>query len=107
MADFDQEYEQTLTMLVSYAGDANAKVYDALNEYIAGNREKCEQYLKEADDELNTAHTYQYQLLSKEANGEDLRMSVLLIHAMDICMNAANSILYTRKLIEVFDAKSK
>lgn len=105
MSSPELNYEQTVMMLVSYAGDANAKVYDALDEYIAGNLEECYTFLKEAEQQLTEAHTYQFKLLSAEANGEDSLISVLLIHAMDICMNAANMIQYTKKLIEVFEAR--
>lgn len=99
------EFEQMIMMLVSYAGDANAKAYDALDEYAAGNLEKCYEYLKEADEQLVQAHTYQFQLLALEAGGEKSLVSVILIHAMDICMNAANTIQYTRKMIEVFESR--
>ena len=99
------DYEQVMTLLVSYAGDANALVYDALDAYAEGNLDRTYELLDQADKQLTTAHTYQFQLMSAEANNEDVKMSILLVHAMDICMNAANSIMYTRKLLSVFEAK--
>jgi PTS system cellobiose-specific IIA component len=98
-------YEQTITMLVSYAGDANALVYDAMDAYIEGDLEKTYELLDEADKQLNIAHSYQFKMLSTDLNDEDVIISVLLVHAMDICMNAANSIQYTRKLLAVLEAK--
>lgn len=99
------DYEQIMTMLVSYAGDANALVYDALDAYADGDLNKANELLDQADKQLTIAHSYQFQLLSAEANNEDIKTSILLIHAMDICMNAANSIMYTKKLISVFESK--
>lgn len=99
------DYEQVMTLLVSYAGDANALVYDALDAYAEGDLDKTYELLDQADKQLTTAHSYQFQLMSAEANSEDVHTSILLIHAMDICMNAANSIMYTKKLISVFESK--
>ncbi len=98
-------YEQTITMLVSYAGDANALVYDAMDAYIEGDLKRAFSHLDEADKQLNIAHSYQFKLLSAEVNNKDINVSVLLVHAMDICMNAANFIQYTRKLLTVLEAK--
>lgn len=100
-----KNFEQTMTMLVSYAGDANALVYDALDAYAKGDMEETNKLLSKAEEQLNIAHTYQFELMAAEANHEGVEISILLIHAMDICMNAANSIQYTKKLIEVFEAK--
>ena len=97
-----ENYEQLMTLMLSYAGDANALVYDALDAYIESDIDKAMSLLDKADMQLREAHNYQFQLLTAEANKEKIETSILLIHAMDICMNAANSILYTRKLIEVF-----
>ena len=40
----------------------------------------------------------------ERTNGEKIIPSVIMIHAMDICMTAANSIQYTRRLISLMES---
>ena len=61
--------------------------------------------LDEAQKELLIAHRSQYELMNEEAQGEEIVPSILMIHAMDICMNAANSIQYTKRLIALLETK--
>ena len=75
-----------------------------MDAYIEGDLEKTYELLDEADKQLNIAHSYQFKMLSADLNDEDVIISVLLL-CMDICMNAANSIQYTRKLLAVLKLK--
>jgi len=107
MIELTQTDEQRLLMMVAYAGDANAKVFDALDAYETNNLDKALHILNEAQEELLNAHRRQHELLSEEANGGEVTPSILLIHAMDICMSAANSIQHARKLITLLESRKK
>ena len=96
--------EQLLLMMVAHAGNANAKVFDALDAYEAGNREAAFAILEDAGQELLIAQKNQFALMNQEALGDDVVPSILMIHAMDICMTAANSILYTKRLLPLLQA---
>lgn len=101
----NEEFETNLLLMVAHAGDANSKVYDALDMYEKGHADKAYQLLDEAQVALLIAHKSQFELLNKEANGEKIIPSVIMIHAMDICMTAANSIQYTRRLISLMESR--
>ena len=103
--DLTQKIEQRLLMIVAHAGDANAKVFDAIDEYESSDTERAYAILDEAQKELLIAHRSQYELMNEEAQGEEIVPSILMIHAMDICMNAANSIQYTKRLIALLETK--
>ena len=98
-----QKDEQRLLMIVAHAGDANAKVFDAMDAYDSGNKQGAFDLLEKAQEALLIAHRFQYELLNEEAKGEAVIPSILMIHAMDICMNAANSIQYTKRLLAMLD----
>ncbi|MDQ0361806.1 PTS lactose/cellobiose transporter subunit IIA [Breznakia pachnodae] len=99
----NEEFEQSLSMMIAYAGDANAKVFDAFDRFNIGEKELAYQILDEAQEGLLKAHKYQFSFLSEDAEDGSVLPSVLMIHAMDICMIASNSIQYTRKLFALLD----
>jgi PTS system cellobiose-specific IIA component len=102
MKERDQSLEEHLMMMVAHGGNANSKVYEAIDLYSDGKKEEAKRLLEEAQQELMVAHNHQFSLLSEESEGTPLVPSVLMIHAMDICMNAANSIKYTQQLLKLF-----
>ena len=97
--------EQLLLMMVAHAGNANAKVFDALDAYESGNLKAAMEILEDAGQELLSAQKNQFALMNEEAQGKEVVPSILMIHAMDICMTAANSIQYTKRLLPLLQMK--
>ena len=56
--------EQLLLMMVAHAGNANAKVLDALDAYEAGNREAAYLILRDAGQELLRVQMTQFALMN-------------------------------------------
>ena len=63
--------------LVAYAGDARTAALRALNAAEAGDFEGAEAKLDEAQKDINEAHNQQTQLLSQEAGGAEMDVTLM------------------------------
>ena len=72
--------------IVAYAGDARSKLLEALNAAQAGEFDRAESLVEEANACIIEAHHAQTDLLTKEASGEDLAYSVTMMHGQDHLM---------------------
>ncbi len=80
--------ESISMQLIAAAGDAKGCAFEALTEANDGNFERAEELLKEATAATLPVHKEQMALISAMANGEDVPVNVLLIHAQDHLMNS-------------------
>jgi len=92
----EQNLEAEIFELISHGGNARAIAYDALKAAEEFNFEEAERLIKEAEEELNLAHNTQTKLITAEINGDNLQISLLMIHAQDHLMTAISE----QKLIE-------
>ena len=99
--------ETLIMQIVAFSGEANSRVYDALEAYSEHGLEASMKLLDEAEEMIVMASRNQFQLLNQEANGNEITMTVLLTHAMDICTIASNQIQYTKNLLTMFDKRKK
>ena len=61
--------------------------------------------MNEAIKEVNDAHKAQMDILVAEANGEDVKMNVLLVHAQDHFMTSMLAVDLIKGMIELFESK--
>ena len=85
--------------IISYAGSAKAKCYEALQCVKNSEYEKAEVLLKEGQELFVEAHKVHTQLIQQEANNEKVSPTLLLIHAEDQLMNAELSREYIMEII--------
>lgn len=88
--------------LIMYGGDAKGKAVEALDAAKKGEFEEAEVMLEQANESLVTAHRSQTSLLTNEAQGEPVEISLLLIHGQDHLMNAITFIDLIREMIELY-----
>lgn len=88
--------------IVAYAGDARSKLLEALNSAQAGEFEKAETLVEEANSCIVEAHHAQTSLLQKEAAGEDLAYSVTMMHGQDHLMTTLVLKDLMKHLIELY-----
>lgn len=69
--------------IVALAGSSRSKSLMALREAKKGNFEKADEYLKEAEQEMNEAHNLQFEMLQKEANNEPVEITIVTVHGQD------------------------
>lgn len=87
----EQKEQETLMAamgLIANGGNAKSLAFEAIRlakkSDIAGAREK----LKESDKSLLEAHNSQTGMLTKEAQGDHMHVTLLVVHSQDHLMNA-------------------
>lgn len=74
--------EQSFTLIL-HAGNAKSSFMEAIQCANNGDFAKADEKMIEANNELNSAHQMQTELLVKMANGEDINANILMVHAQD------------------------
>ncbi|WP_155286835.1 PTS lactose/cellobiose transporter subunit IIA [Lacticaseibacillus zhaodongensis] len=87
--------------LVAYAGDAKTAVLHALDAAEAGDFDKADALVKEAQDDINDAHNQQTDILAKEAGGANMDVTFIMVHGQDTLMTTMLLIDETRYLIRM------
>ncbi|BDD39623.1 PTS lactose/cellobiose transporter subunit IIA [Streptococcus ruminantium] len=96
------EYLEAIMGLIMYGGEAKGYATQAIRAAKQGDFEAAEQLLQEATASLNVAHKSQTNLLAKEASGESVELSLLMVHGQDHLMNALTFIDLAREFVEVY-----
>lgn len=79
---------ETVMGLIINGGNAKSSSFEAINEAKKGHFTVADQKLKEADGFLVDAHNSQTGMLTKEANGDHAKVTLLMVHSQDHIMNA-------------------
>ncbi|KRM99867.1 phosphoenolpyruvate-dependent sugar phosphotransferase system eiia, lactose specific [Loigolactobacillus rennini DSM 20253] len=72
--------------IVAYAGDAKTALLKALDNARDGHFEKARELVKDSNKSIVDAHNEQTKLLSKEADGDDLDVTFIMVHGQDTLM---------------------
>ena len=84
----ENEINQVAMVLIANSGDARSKFMEAIA--LAKDRyfDQAQDKFDEGKASLRLAHQAQTDLLTQEAGGERVALSLLLLHAQDHLMNA-------------------
>ena len=88
MAEEHDEQLQTVMGLIINGGNAKSSAFEAINAAKKGHFTVADQKLKESDKFLVDAHNSQTSMLTKEANGDHAKVTLLMVHSQDHIMNA-------------------
>lgn len=80
--------EQVIMELIVNAGNARSKLMQAIKAAKGGDMKLAKEKIKEANEALNKAHDFQTNLIQREAAGDGVEISLLMVHAQDHLMNA-------------------
>lgn len=80
--------ENIIFSLISYSGEARSLSMEAMAKAREGAFAEAEEKLKAAETCIGNAHKFQTELIQKEAGGEKIEVSLILVHAQDHLMNA-------------------
>lgn len=80
--------EEAAMMLIVHSGDARSLAFGALAAAKEGDFEKANKLLADSEEKAREAHHVQTDLLTAEANGEELKINVLLVHSQDHLMTS-------------------
>ena len=84
----EQESLQTIMGLIINGGNAKSDAMEAIQAAKTGDFDLAEQKLADSDKALVEAHHSQTAMLTAEASGEKMNISLLLVHGQDHLMNA-------------------
>lgn len=94
--------EEMIVMdIIINAGEAKGYAYEALSKAKEGKFDEVDGLLEKAEEALGRAHDIQTALLTREANGEKINVSILFVHSQDhlmTCMSEKNLI---KEIIEM------
>ena len=83
-----EENLQAVMGLIMNGVNAKSSAFEAIKAAKNGDFTKADAKLKEADKFLVDAHNSQTGMLTKEANGEHVPITLLMVHSQDHIMNA-------------------
>jgi len=100
--------EETVLMesimgLIVHSGNTRSECMEAIQLAKNGQIQEAKEKIQLANDALIEAHHSQTALLSQEARGEKVEVSMLLIHAQDHLMNAITFRDLATEMIELYE----
>lgn len=104
MAQEEGQLLETIMGLIMHGGDAKSNAMEAIYAAKKGDFEEADKKIEDADKALNDAHKSQTSLLTQEASGDSVEISLLLVHGQDHLMNA---ITFKDLAVEVIDLYRK
>lgn len=88
--------------LIMNAGNAKSDAMEAIQAAKAGNFEEADEKIKTAEDSLVKAHHSQTELLTKEAGGESIDITLLTVHSQDHLMTSITFVDLAKEFIDVY-----
>ena len=94
--------EEMIVMdIIMSAGEAKGYIYEALAKAKDCKFDEVEILMEKAEEALGKAHDVQTSLLTKEANGENIKVSILFVHAQDHLMTCMSEKNLVKEIIEI------
>ncbi|WP_436879693.1 PTS lactose/cellobiose transporter subunit IIA [Staphylococcus pseudoxylosus] len=104
----EQERELEFAMsLIAYSGDAKSHAMEAIIASKKGYFKEAQQKLEKAESSLLEAHHIQTKMLSKEAQGENITMTLLTVHSQDHLMTAITFKDIAQEMIDLYKIVEK
>jgi PTS system cellobiose-specific IIA component len=98
----DPKTVEIVTQVILQAGNARTFVAQALKSASEDNFTIADKLIKEAEKEVREAHRTQTKMVQSEARGEEVELSILLIHAQDTLMIAISEINMAKQLVKMY-----
>lgn len=85
--------------IILHSGNARSKTMQALQSAREQQFSEADNLLEEAEKEINVAHKVQTEMIQSNARGEEINLSILLIHAQDHLMTAMLAIDLAKEIL--------
>lgn len=82
-----EEIQEVAFTIILHSGEARTIVHEAFKDMRTSKYESATKKLEKADEKLVEAHKAQTNLLQRYANGEDINMEIIMVHAQDHLMS--------------------
>lgn len=93
---------QQAMQLMLNAGDAKEAAHEAIEAAHDGDLASAKQKLAQAKETLNTAHNKQTKMLTSEAQGKKVELTLLIVHAQDHLMTAITYVDLAGEIIRLY-----
>ncbi len=94
---------QTTMGLIINAGNAKSFAVEAIKAAKAGNFDDAHSKLDDAQKALVDAHNTQTGMLTKEAQGEHAKVTLLMVHSQDHLMTAITFVDLATNFVDVYE----
>src|SRR5699024_7491813 len=102
----DEQKSQEIVMgLILHSGNAKSSAMEGIAAAKESDWETADQKIIEAEEELADAHSSQTELLTKEASGNGVDVSLLLVHAQDHLMTSITFCDLAKEFIDLYKNK--
>ncbi|WHY79056.1 PTS lactose/cellobiose transporter subunit IIA [Neobacillus sp. WH10] len=95
--------EYIVFQIISAVGSARSSYIEAIQEAKKSNFEQAKNLMKEGAETFIQGHKAHAELISKEANGEKVEVSLLLAHAEDQLMSAEGFKVIAEEFISLYE----
>lgn len=102
MADEQGELLKTIMGLIMHGGNAKSSAMEAIYAAKSDKFDEAKEKLEDANKDLEKAHKSQTNLLTKEASGDSVELSLLMVHGQDHLMNAITFKDLATEVIDVY-----
>lgn len=96
--------EEIIMNLIVHSGEVRSYSMEAIQCAKQGNLKEARELLEKSDVELSKAHNVQTSLIQKEASGDKIEISLLMVHAQDHLMT---SMTLKSLAVEIIDIHEK
>ncbi|WP_242363728.1 PTS lactose/cellobiose transporter subunit IIA [Limosilactobacillus antri] len=103
MAAENHETTNQAMQLMINAGDAKEEAHQALRAARDGDFDLAKEKLTAAREKLNVAHNVQTAMLTDEAQGKAVQLTLLVVHAQDHLMTAITYVDLAEELVALYD----
>lgn len=82
-----EEIQEVAFTIILRSGEARTIVHEAFQDMRNSKYDRAQERLAQSNDKLVEAHKAQTKLLQRNANGEDINMEIIMVHAQDHLMS--------------------
>ena len=98
----DEKNIQAIMNLIIYGGDGKSSAMEAIQAAKEGNFDLADEKIQAAEKSLLEAHHTQTEMLTQEANGDSVEMSLLMVHGQDHLMTGMMFKDLAKELVAVY-----
>ena len=98
----DEKKVQAIMNLIIYGGVEKSSSVEAIQAAKEGNFELADEKIKAAEESLLQAHHTQTEMLTQEANGDSVEVSLLMVHGQDHLMTGMMFKDLAKEIVDVY-----
>ncbi|MDN6029430.1 MAG: PTS lactose/cellobiose transporter subunit IIA [Lactococcus plantarum] len=103
----NDEQMAVIIPLIIFGGEAKSSAIEAIRAAKESDFDKADERIEAASKAIVEAHHGQTELLTKAANGEEVAVSIYMVHAQDHLMTGIAFVDLAREIIELYKVIAK